>query len=203
MQFIELKEKLRDFSVFTLEDIRMFDPEFQRSQLNRWQDKGYIQKVRRGHYTFLQDGSQDEARLFAIANRLYPPSYISFEMALSSYNLIPETVYGITSATSRATRTFQTPLGSFIYHMIRPALFFGYRVVQSGGRVYKMAEIEKTVLDYLYINAHLQSEGDLFELRFNREEFFSRADMKKVDRYLSVFDNKSLERRLRLLLYSE
>lgn len=89
MQYIELKEALKGFTVFSLMDIKKVDSSFFRARLNEWQDKGYIKKVIKGYYIF-SDIELSENVLFDIANRIYSPSYVSFEMALSYYHLIPE-----------------------------------------------------------------------------------------------------------------
>jgi predicted transcriptional regulator of viral defense system len=196
MQYIELKSKLNDFQVFSLQDIKKLDGAFHRRRLNEWQDKGYIKKIRRGYYMFA-DQNLNEAVLFNIANKIYSPSYISFEMALSIYSLIPESVYGITSATTNKTNRFKAEIGEFMYHHLKPELMFGYELITIGGVTYKMAEIEKTVLDYFYINAHLKTDADFFELRFNADEFKAKADYAKFMKYLSAFNNKSLERRIK------
>lgn len=196
MQYIELKEKLNEYVVFTLQDIKKIDALFYRSRLNDWQDKGYIRKIRRGYYMFT-DQKINESVLFSIANKIYSPSYISFEMALSNYGLIPESVYGITSATSNKTYRFKTEIGEFSYSHLKPELMFGYQLIALGGASYKIAEIEKAILDYFYINSHLKTEADFFELRFNEEEFKAKADHAKFMKYLAAFNNKSLEKRIK------
>ena len=42
MKFLELKNELKDFPVFSLNDIRNIEPDFHRRRLNEWQNKGYI-----------------------------------------------------------------------------------------------------------------------------------------------------------------
>ena len=121
MRFMDFKEKLKPFSVFSLSEIRKVDSNFQRRRLNEWQEKGYIKKVIRGHYIF-SDLELEESVLFEIANRIYKPSYISFEIALSYYSFIPESVYIITSASTRKTYRFSTSIGTFTYRMIKPCL---------------------------------------------------------------------------------
>lgn len=199
MLYNRLKEQLKNFIVFSLNDIRKIEPKFYRRRLNEWQDKGYIKKLRSGYYMFAGVKLNEEA-LFLVANRLYSPSYISFEMAFSYYGLIPESVYGITSATTRKTSSFKTPLGEFSYRRIKPSLMFGYRLVDYQGQNFKIAEIEKALLDYFYLNPHFEKEADFYELRFNSEEFLAKADMVKLDRYLEVFNNLSLRRRVKNFL---
>ncbi len=195
MSYNELKEQLASFIVFTLSDIRKVEPHFYRPRLNEWQGKGYIKKLRRGYYIF-SDTNLDEQALFLIANKLYSPSYVSFEMAFSHYGLIPESVYGITCATTKKTANFKTASGEFIYHKIKPSLMFGYKLESYQNQNYKIAEIEKAVLDYLYINPQLATEADFFELRFNGREFQAKADMQKLSQYLAVFKNKNLSKRV-------
>ncbi|MFH0820940.1 MAG: hypothetical protein V1908_04150 [Candidatus Peregrinibacteria bacterium] len=199
MKYLELRERLKNFTVFTLSDIRKIEAKFYRSRLNEWQAKGHIKKLRRGYYMFA-DLALSEKTLFLIANRLYAPSYVSFEMALSYYGLIPEGVYTVTSASSRKTATFRTPIAGFSYRKIKPELLFGYRLEKHAGQNYKMAEIEKAVLDYLYLHPTMARESDFYEWRFNSEEFLAKADMAKLNQYAAAFGNKRLMLCLKRLL---
>ena len=194
MRFLELKEKLKDFTVFSIHDIRKIEPSFYRQRLNEWRIKGYIKKVIRGHYIF-SDLVMDEAALFVLANRIYEPSYISLEMAMSFYNLIPEGVYSITSVSTRKTSEFKTEIGNFSYRKITPAGFFGYTLVERSGSVYKIAEMEKVILDYLYFNPRLVAEDDFSELRLNREILREKMDIVKFNNYLRQYKNRQLEKR--------
>lgn len=195
MKFVDLKTKLKDFIVFTQQDIKTLDPEFSRQNLSEWQKKGYIKKIIKGFYVFAELEINDQI-LFTISNKLFEPSYISLEMALSYYHLIPEAVYGITAASSRNTYKFKTLLGSFIYKKIKPELMFGYKLVRYKNYTFKMAEIEKAVLDYFYIKPHLKTEDDFYELRINKDSLFEQIKIKKLNSYLKLFNNKSLSDRV-------
>ncbi|KKT74108.1 MAG: hypothetical protein UW70_C0066G0002 [Candidatus Peregrinibacteria bacterium GW2011_GWA2_44_7] len=195
MQYQELKERLKDFAVFSLADIRKIEANFYRSRLNQWQDKGYIKKLRRGYYLFSDEPLSEEA-LFLIANRLYEPSYVSLEMAFSRYGLIPESVYAVTSVASKKTSSFQTPIATFSYRRMKPGLLFGYRLESFRNQKYKIAEMEKAVLDYLYINSDVNDEAAFEGLRFNGEAFLAKADMGKLLQYADAFKNKRLRKRL-------
>lgn len=199
MQFIEFKGKLKDFIAFNLNDIRKIEMDFDLRRLNEWQEKGYIKMIRRGYYIF-SDLEINESVLFLIANKIYPPSYISFEMAFSHYGLIPEAVYGVTSATSQKTNHFKTNFGEFIYRHIKPELIFGYKLIEYKNHHLKMAEIEKALLDYFYINSYLNNDNDFKEMRFNGEEFKQKANKEKINNYLAVFGSKRLEKRVKNFL---
>lgn len=199
MQYLDLKTKLKDFSVFSIKDIEKVDLSFHKQRLSEWQNKGYVKKIRQGFYIF-SDLEITEQELFTIANRIYEPSYISLEMALSIYGLIPEAVYSITSVTSQKTKTWKTPVGNFIYRHIRPELLFGYELQEHRGHYYQIAEIEKAILDYLYFNSKIKDEESFKGIRFNTDEFRRKVNMEKFNKYLITFDNRELTKRAKKFL---
>jgi len=199
MRFIELKTQLKDFLIFSTRDIEKIDADFHSQRLSEWQTIGYIKKITKEFY-FFSDLEINEQILFLIANKIYMPSYISLEMAFSYYGLIPESVYGITSVTSQKTNNFKNNLGEFIYRHIKSELMFGYKLIKYKNHCFRMAEIEKAVLDYFYLNSNLETENDFAEIRFNGEEFINKTNKKKLERYLREFNNKNLEKRFKKFL---
>lgn len=195
MQYVELKEKLKDFTVFSLTDIKKIDSDFYRRRLSEWQDKGYIIKVIKGWYIF-SDLRLTENTLFEIANKIYSPSYVSFDMALSYYGIIPESVYGITSASSRRTYTFKTRIATFSYRTIRPRLFFGYDIVHYDNKSFKIASAEKALLDYFYLNPSIRNRDSFSALRINNDVFHKIIDEKKLLKCLETFKQKTLTKRI-------
>lgn len=191
MRYQAFKERFKDFPVISLGDIQKIDPLFYRARLNEWQKKGYLTKIRRGYYLFADRDLEDQA-LFLIANHLYPPSYISFEMALSYYNLIPESVYLVTSASSRKTAYFKTPVAEFSYRRLKSELMFGYRLEKKDVHTYSIADIEKATLDYLYLHPRITHPSVFHEWRFNSAEFLARASLKQFAAYAKAFHNDAL-----------
>lgn len=199
MQYIELKENLKDFTVFSLSDIKAIDSYFHRRRLNEWQVKGYIKKITRGYYIF-SDLKLDEKIIFEIANKIYSPSYVSFETALAYYGLIPESVYGITSASTRRTYVFKTSLAEFFYRTIKPRLFFGYNLIEHNDKYFKIASPEKAVLDYFYINSGIKDTNDFESLRINKAVFLKLVSMAKIHSFLKKFKQKALKKRIAAFL---
>jgi len=199
MQYIELKKVLKDFTVFSLIDIKKVDSNFCRRRLNEWQDKGYIKKIIKGYYIF-SDLEINENAFFEIANRIYSPSYISLEMALSYYHLIPESVYGITSASTHKTYRFKTQIAEFSYRTIKPNLFFGYNLTKYNNKYFKIASIEKTILDYFYLNPGIKNKNDFASLRFNSELFLKQINEEKFYKFLNKFNKKVLTKRINSFL---
>lgn len=173
MNYITFRNAIKDFTVFSLRDILRVDPGFHRRRLSEWQDKGHIRKVIKGFYV-LADLPIDEMVLFEIANRIYKPSYVSLESALAHYQLIPESVHGVTSVSTRRTYRFSTGLAEFRFRTVSPDFFFGYKLVPVRGRRVKIARPEKAVLDLLYLDPDLRDAPGFEGLRIDRDRF-SRA----------------------------
>jgi len=118
-------------------------------KISRMVKKEQIIRLKRGVYVFGEKYRNGAVDMIAAANMLYAPSYVSFEYALSYYGLIPERVYEITSASFRAKKSFDTPIGHFGYRKI-PLRAFSIGVdwlfdKQSGGRL--IATPEKALCD--------------------------------------------------------
>lgn len=199
MRFLDFKVHFAPFRVFSVKDILKWDAGFDTRRLVEWQKKNYIRKIINRWYAFT-DEPVNENLLYLVANRIYAPSYVSFEAALSFYHLIPEGVFSITSATTLKTNQFSTSLGSFTYRHLKPQLFFGYRLTDSEGQRYRMAQPEKLILDYLYLNTSLTTPDDFESLRINQTEIHNLVNTGKLNEYLSLFENKALEKRVSVFL---
>lgn len=194
MNYFLFKNALQRFTVFSLTDIRKIFPSFDSRRLAEWQEKGYIKKIINRWYIFNEIEVQYHTLLW-IANRIYSPSYISMEFGLSYYGLIPEAAFTLTSVSSRKTITFETPYGAFSYRHLKPSLYFGYQIQEWQGFPLKIAQPEKVILDFLYLNPQINKEKDWQGLRFNSEQYHELIDKEKLENYLSLFQSKALEKR--------
>ena len=195
MRFLDLKTQLQNFPLFSLSDIRTFDPDFDRRRLSEWQAKNYLQMIIRGFYRFT-DTPLNDLTLFFIANKIYQPSYISLEMALAYYHLIPESVYTITSISSAKTTTFTTPVGTFAYQSVRPELLFGITLLPYQDKHLAISAIEKGILDYFYLHPELNTSEKIAGLRLNSDELIRQVSWPKLDQYLQIFQNQAMTRRI-------
>jgi len=199
MKYIDIQNNLRNLGVFTLNDIRILDPDFREPTLNDWLNNGWIKRIRRFWYADSSFNPQGNDYFF-IANKIYSPSYISLESALSHYGFIPETTLQITSVSTRKTNLFDTQYGVFSYQSIKNNLYFGYEVIENNDRPFTLATPEKAILDYLYLHSEISSMEDFEGLRFNTEIINSTIDKEKFDTYLNQFDNLELNNRANILL---
>ena len=149
--------------------------------LHRYTKRGLTLKVKRGLYALPDLLPPD----IYIANSLYRPSYVSREFALSYHRIIPETVYEITSVSTKAARRFEALGKVYTYRRIKKAAFTGYSTVRQNGFSFNIADAEKAFVDALY-----------YRVIF-REKPMSRFDKKKIDRakalrYAKLFGNHKL-----------
>ncbi|MEN6430349.1 MAG: hypothetical protein ABFC80_05835 [Coriobacteriales bacterium] len=137
-------------------------------QLTRWTKAGRLIQLRRGVYAF---AGPDARRLrpphpYEVANRLVPGSYVSLSSVLADVGVIPEYVPVTTSVTTVRPGRFVTPLGTFTYRHVKPALFWGIETVdvEGGGRAH-VALPEKALIDLLYLHPDADDPAYLSELR--------------------------------------
>ncbi len=168
-------------------------------QLSRWAAMGYIHQIKRGLYVFNDQKSKLDP--FNISFLLYEPSYVSLESALNYYGFIPEMVPVTTAVGTKTTRTFENEYGRFSYRHISPKLFFGYVPRETAAGKYLLAEPEKAVLDFVYLNStSIMSADDIYELRINPAEFKKEIDVAKLKKYLAEFNSKKMGQAVRLIL---
>src|SRR4030066_75751 len=89
MNYLEFKNKVRAFPVISSSQIFNL---ITKRQLSRWQEKGFLVKLRRGLYLLNENDRKIHPSKVFLANSLYFPSYVSTEYALGYYDLIPEKV---------------------------------------------------------------------------------------------------------------
>ena len=77
---------------------------------------------------------------------------------------------------------------------------FGYKLIPTDNSQAKIAEPEKAILDFLYLNQKINTPDEFFELRINVDTFETIITKKRLHSYLSLFKNKSLESRVGALL---
>lgn len=149
--------------------------------IHRLKKQGYVQSVKRGLYKLSDESVPD----LYLANKLYEPSYISLEFALSYHRVIPETVYEITSVTPKATRRFETLGKIYSYHKIKKTAFTGYTIEKQKWFSFQIADPEKAFVDSNYF----RMLGGLKPIsRYNKEKI----NLAKALRYASLLGNKKL-----------
>ncbi|MEK6732823.1 MAG: hypothetical protein AABY55_04275 [Candidatus Omnitrophota bacterium] len=196
MDYLTVVSKLRTnkLYLFSLHDIQVLFPDENlktlKNNLTHWISKGRFARLKRDVYE-LKDISVELPDLY-VGNKLYEPSYISLETALSMYSIIPDIAAGVTSVTTKPTRKFSNKYGVFLYRTCRPQAFTGYRLALYEGYKVYIADKEKAVVDFLYYRLRNQRSIDFDEERLNKV-ILKKIKWKKALRYAGLFNKKVIE----------
>ena len=191
MRFQDTYKKLveKKYTVFSFEDLCVFYPEEKRSNLrqylSRWKAQGWLQSLKKGLYELTYPEGRGVPDFF-IANKMYAPSYISLETALSYYSIIPEVSMAVVSVTSKITRKFKNSHGLFMYRSVRPDAFRGYIIEKHNGFNILIAEPEKALVDYLYFKT---LHGRPFDKKAERidQKRVEQLNKKKLESYAKIY----------------
>ena len=191
MNFSDKLRRTFTREVFTREDLWLAFQNHSReavhSGISRSLKSGDILKLKRGLYLFGERLRRSSVSLFIIANKMYAPSYISFETALSHHGLIPEAVFVTTSAChQRKKKLFQTSYGDFTYDFI-PCLpfFMGVEHSKKNGGVL-IANPLKALFDLVYCRRKWYSDLEDLEIDW-------RVDMESLGKCVNHHSFKELE----------
>jgi hypothetical protein len=113
---------------------------------------GDIILLRRGVYSFGKRFQRQPLNLFELAQKIYVPSYISLESALSFHGWIPEATYTVTSVCMKRSHSFETDVGLFSYTRSPKFNFIGVDRLFDKGAFILMANPTKSILDYIYVH---------------------------------------------------
>lgn len=193
MNIFEFKKKIEELPYFETKELRLIlGSDFTATtlvNLKNWIKKGHLIMLRRGLYVVSEMQHKTDAIFFA--TKIYAPSYVSMEMALNFYGIIPEAVFTVTSVTTRKTKRFSTPMGNYSYQKIKKEAFGGFETKSQNGISFNLALPEKAMVDFFYLNRNILSgEREQFEgYRFNEDFKFN---ARKMLAFAKAFNNKKV-----------
>ena len=210
---ILLEKGVRTFTPYDFERIFQVSSTKTKYFIETQTSEGLFSRLKQGLYALKTDMPSEEE----IANRLYRPSYISFDYALAYYGMIPEMPYTVTSATTKPTRQFNVDHLTFAYFTIKEEAYTGYSLIRTNSPIseksnntyntelsdrignFFIADPEKALADYLYFVSIGKRE---YNDRISKEKVGSELslDKKKLQAYAKLYDRKRLTELLREFL---
>ena len=176
-----LEKKIIFFSPFDFQRIFNASPQKTKYFLETYTRKGLFSRLKKGLYSLKNSSASDEV----IANALYVPSYISMEYAMARHGIIPESVFEITSITTKPSRVFTFEEKNFSYCTIKKSAFTGYEMFENGIEKFLMADAEKSLIDYLYfVSLGKKSLSERIDIR--------KLKRNKLKRYARLFNRPGL-----------
>jgi len=120
-----------------------------RDALRRYEARGLVERVSTKIYInhFNQQFSPRD-----LVNVLRPRSYISLESALVERGIITQSPSILTCVTPGYPQSFRSKSVSIVYRKISPELYWGYEEKATRYNKYLIAEPEKALLDWIYLN---------------------------------------------------
>jgi predicted transcriptional regulator of viral defense system len=120
-----------------------------RDALRRYEAQGLVERVSTKIYInhFNQQFSPRD-----LVNILRPRSYISLESALVERGIITQSPSILTCVTPGYPQTFRGKSVSIVYRKISPELYWGFEEKATRYNKYLIAEPEKALLDWIYLN---------------------------------------------------
>ncbi len=200
MDFLTFRDRMYPMGCFNINQVLLWEKDFDRNNLTRWCRKGLLLKLRNQYYAFPEFRQEPDSARY-VSNRIYMPSYISLHSALCFYGMIPEEVVQLTSVTTLKTAKFENAFGTFHYQNVKNSLYFGFEVLtMRDGHTFLLATPEKALLDLLYLYPFYKTVQDMEELRLDEYFMQEELDTERLSEYLSRFGKKALAKRVNLLL---
>ena len=166
---------------------KVFKKQYNDSQIKqkivRLAKRGWLVRVKKGLYVVVSDItalSSNTVSLLRISQALNSDSYISLSSALFYHGLVDQLQKDVTAISTTRTKHYEFQGFSFTFSKVQEDFYFGFSEKRVEGKLVKIADLEKVVLDYLYLKKDIYSLNLLWEkLTEHTDEF----DLKKLQEY--------------------
>ena len=177
------------------------DYRYPRNKISKLLKSRDIIALKNGLYV-LSDIYQKPLIQETVANLLYGPSYISLDYALAHYGLIPEIAYNVSSVTTGRRKSYNTFLGTFIYHHLKDEYYsLGYLVERNDVTNYLIATPEKALCDKLYLSTRFEDIKSIEQFLFE-DLRLDPASLQNMDaKLIAILASVASSNNLNLLKY--
>jgi predicted transcriptional regulator of viral defense system len=136
-----------------------------RNALRRHETRGLVERVSTKIYI---NHLNQQFSPRDLVNVLRPDSYISLESAMVDKGITSQSPSVLTCVTPGYPQSFRTKSVSIVYRKISPDLYWGYEEKVTRYNKYLIAEPEKALLDWIYLNRQegLPTPFDELQLQF-------------------------------------
>jgi predicted transcriptional regulator of viral defense system len=183
-------DKLRrsELAVFTIKDLQKITGKDERIlsvYINRMTKMGMINKIEKGKFTIYDDP-------FIVSTQLIYPSYISFLSAFFLHGKTTQTINEILVVSSRRKKDIDVFGMKIKFITLNPRFMFGFKKVGKGNSYIFLAEVEKAIIDSLFLPRYCPLSEVFSALK--------EADIDKTLNYASLIGIEAVNRRLGYLL---
>jgi len=184
MKYTEIFESIfnsADYPVFTFRDAELalkkkgITGSYLRLMLHKYYTSNKIKRITKGVYTFHDD--------VIVAGFAFRPFYYGLENALSILGISEQATNNIVMTTRNVRAGIRSFQGrNYKVVRIKSMLLFGFSTIKVGSFWVPVSDLEKTVIDMLYLKVPI------------REELYpamaKKLDKRKFEEYLKRFDER-------------
>jgi predicted transcriptional regulator of viral defense system len=148
--------------------------------LRRQERRGLVEHISRRVYVnkLAHDFSARE-----LVGILRPHAYVSLESALAEWGISTQSPSALTCVTTGFPRKFRSASVHIVYRHISQSLYWGFQEKRTRHGSYKIAEPEKALLDWVYLQRQEGLPVAVDELSLNS------IDKKKLQKYAAKYPN--------------
>lgn len=169
-----------------------------RKRVSLLSKRGWLVRIKRGIYAVASLESHNFTGIspIAISSALITDSYVSMEFALNYHGFFDQLPGRLTAVNTGRSVAYHFQGIEYQFIKTKPELFFGFTKISLEGRAVKIADLEKTVLDFIYFRNDAYTIDLILEkLRDAKESL----DLEKMIDYSKVYP-LSVKRKLGFLL---
>ena len=152
-------------------------------RINLLSKAGWLKRIKKGLYLIIDSltaRSQIDVSLLSIANALVIESYISLSHALNYYNMFDQYISTIVSVTDKENKEYAVDNHTFTFSKVKKDMYFGFSAKMENGKLIRIADAEKAMIDYLYLDKSFGSASLVFE---KMRDYHQELDLKKLQEY--------------------
>ncbi len=153
------------------------------NRINKLVRSGWLMRIRQGLYLIIDNLSardQNDISLIRIANVLDHNSYVSLAYALNYHQLFDQYSRTVISISDKINKKYNFDGHLYQFSKVKKEMYFGFTEELDDGKIIKIAEAEKALIDYLYLDNSFFSASLVFEkLRDN----YQMLDLDKLQVY--------------------
>jgi predicted transcriptional regulator of viral defense system len=132
-----------------------YDKTSAHSRIQILSKNGWLLRIKQGLY-FVNDSIfgplQENLPLITISHCLFEDSYVSIAHALQYHELVDKNPEVVSAINVHVSKKFEFQSYTFKITKVKPDIYFGYHTISQQKRTVLIAEPEKALLDYLYVD---------------------------------------------------
>lgn len=153
------------------------------NRINLLTRAGWFRRIKQGLYLIIDSltaRAQTDVSQGSIANALMKDSYLSLSYALGQYQMFDQYSTTVASITTKESKKYVFDGIAFTFSKVKKGMYFGFTEQLDHGKKVRIAEAEKALIDYLYLDKSFGSASLVFE---KIREHHHMLDLNKLQDY--------------------